>query len=149
MRKTIKLSWYQIQKLARQLASQIRTRRFRPDCIIGITVSGLIPLVLLAGEFKTKDVAAISARPYSKRRQGKLKITALPKINLRGKKVLLVDEIADRGTTLRHISGIFKRKYGAGTVKTAALVVNKKNCVFIPDFHVLEVDQWIVFPWDA
>ena len=93
--KTINLSWQQVEDLAAKLANAVRSSGFKPDCLVGITVSGLFPLALVAKEFDTKDVAVVSARSYNERKQGKLKITALPKIELRGKRVLLVDEIAD------------------------------------------------------
>ena len=142
------LSWRQIEQLSEKLAKAVRRSGFKPQCLIGITVGGVFPLALLAKTLRTKDIATISARSYSERKQGKLRITALPKINLRGKRVLLVDEIADRGTTLKYISKLLMRQYKVRELKTAVLVVNKKNCETWPDFRVLEVDRWVVFPWD-
>src|SRR3989344_8055303 len=126
--RTTDLSWKQLERLVRKLANKIRAGSWKPQCLIGITVGGIIPLPLLADEFGTKNIATVSARSYSKKRQGKLKITALPKISLRGKRVLLVDEIADHGTTLKYISRILNREYKVKELKTATLVVNKKNC---------------------
>jgi len=146
--KTVNLSWRQIEVLTAKLTGKIQKAGFKPQYLVGITVSGLFPVGILAKEFDTKDVAVVSARSYSNRRQGKLKITALPNINLRGKRVLLVDEIADRGTTLRHVAKILVQKYKVKELKTATLVVNKKNCEYWPDFYVKEVDRWVVFPWD-
>ena len=143
-----KLSWKQIEKLTEKLANLVRVSRFRPQYLVGITVGGVFPLALLAKEFGTKNIVVVSARSYSKRRQGKLLVTALPKVDLRGKRVLLVDEIADRGTTLKYISRIFVQQYKVRELKTAVLVVNKKNCKSWPDFYVLKVDRWVVFPWD-
>ena len=134
--RTTDLSWKQLERLVRKLASKIRESGWKPQCLIGITVGGIIPLALLADEFGTKNIATVSARSYSKKRQGKLRITSL------------VDEIADRGTTLKRISGIFMRRYKVRELRTAALVVNKKKCKHWPDYHVLETDKWIVFPWD-
>lgn len=144
----IDLSWEDVESLTRQLADAIRASGYKPEYLIGITVSGLFPLGLLAKEFDTKDVAVVSARSYDDRTQGKLEITALPKVDLRGKDVLLVDEIADRGTTLKHISEVITRDYGVRELKTATLVINKENCEHRPDFYVREVDTWVVFPWD-
>ena len=146
--RTVNLSWRQVEQLSKKLAKNVRASGFKPQYLVGITVSGLFPVALVAKAFDTKDVAIVSARSYSERRQGKLKVTALPNIRLRGKRVLLVDEIADRGTTLKHISKILKNRYKVGEVRTAVLVVNKKNCETSPDFYMLEVDRWVVFPWD-
>src|SRR3989344_4110842 len=102
--RTTDLSWKQLERLVRKFANKIFPGSWKPQCLIGITVGGIIPLALLADEFGTKNIATVSARSYSKKRQGKLRITSLPEIDLRGKRVLLVDEIADRGTTLKRIS---------------------------------------------
>ncbi|RJQ34317.1 hypothetical protein C4556_02845 [Candidatus Parcubacteria bacterium] len=147
--RTVNLSWRQVEELSRKLVKNVRASGFKPQYLVGITVSGLFPVALVAKVFDTKDVAIVSARSYSKRRQGKLKVTALPKVDLRGKRVLLVDEIADRGTTLKHISKILKTHYKVGQLKTAVLVVNKKNCETWPDYYMLTVDKWVVFPWDS
>jgi len=144
-----KLSWREVHALSKTLARKVRRSAFAPNCLIGITVGGLVPLALVADALKTKDVVTISARSYQKKRQGKLHVTALPKIDLRGKRVLLVDEIADRGTTLKYLAALIKNKYKAKEVRTATLVVNTKNCTFMPDFFVLETRIWIVFPWDT
>lgn len=148
MAETVDVSWEDIEQLTKELANRIRAGGFVPGHLVGITVSGLFPLGLLAKEFDTKDVVVVSARSYTDREQGKLEVTALPKIDLEGQKVLLVDEIADRGTTLKHISEMLIREYKVKELKTATLVVNKKNCEFWPDFYVMEVDRWVVFPWD-
>ena len=146
--KTTSLSWGRIERMSAELARLVRKSGFKPQQLVGITVSGVFPVALVAKEFNTKDVSMVSARSYSKRRKGKLRITALPNINLRGKRVLLVDEIADRGTTLKHISKILIQKYKVKELKTATLVVNKKNCEYWPDYYVLKVEKWVVFPWD-
>lgn len=147
--RTKKLSWAEVHKYSKSLARAVQKSGFRPDCLVGITVGGLVPLALVADALKTKDVATISARSYDKKRQGKLLVTALPKIDLRGKRVLLIDEIADRGTTLRHLSTLLKRRFKTKEVKTAVLVVNTEHCEFKPDFYVLGTHVWIVFPWDT
>lgn len=144
----IHLSWEDVEGLVQELAEKLRASGFEPECLIGITVGGIIPLALLADKLGTKDVATVSARSYTAGEQGKLQVTALPEIDLRGKRVLLVDEIADRGTTLAYISELFREKYGVGELKAAVLVVNKKNCEHWPDYHAREVDRWVVFPWD-
>lgn len=148
MSDAVELSWGDIERLSEELAERIRADGYRPEVLIGITVSGLFPVGLLAKAFDTKDVVVVSARSYNDREQGKLEVTALPNVDLQGKDVLLVDEIADRGTTLEHIKGIFVREYGVHALKTAVLVVNKKNCQHWPDFYVMEVEKWVIFPWD-
>lgn len=142
------LSWKEVDGLAKTLANKITASGFTPECLIGITVGGLVPLALLAKKINIRNTITISAESYEDTKQKKLSITYLPKINLRNKKVLLVDDIADTGNTLREISHILTKRYKARELKTAVFVVNKDHCTFKPDFSVLKEVRWVVFPWE-
>ena len=63
-----------------------------------------------------------------------------------GQSVLVVDEIADSGRSLRLVTQHL-RKQGAKEVRTAALYV-KSCCDFIPDFFEVETNCWVIFPWE-
>lgn len=147
----IHISWRRVEKLAAQLARKIKASGFKPDYVVGIAMGGLIPLALVAENLKVQNVATISARSYDEKtnKRGKLVISHVPRLQARGKKILLVDEIADTGATFVAVSKILKSKCGAKHIKTAAIVVNTTRCRFLPDFSVLEVDRWVVFPWEA
>ena len=142
------LSWQQIEELTKKLSNKIKESGFKPDYLIGITIGGLIPLAILAEELDIKNVITISASSYEGKERGKLTVTHLPAIDLSNQKVLLVDEIAETGETLKQISDILVSKYRPGELKKATLGVNRKKCKFLPDFYVVEDDGWIVFPWE-
>lgn len=142
------LSWDEIEQLAAELAGKIRTSGFQADCLLGIAVGGLVPLTLLAKELDTKNVVTISARSYdSLTEQSSVRITALPDIDLRGKNILLVDEITDHGTTMQRVLDLVREKYGPKELQTATLVC-KKHSTHRPDFYALETEKWVVFPWE-
>jgi len=70
-------------------------------------------------------------------------------IDLRDKKILLVDEIVETGITLRKIVEMIKRKYNVSELKTATMGVNKDKCLFYPDYYVFfEQGEWVKFPWE-
>ena len=140
------ISWGEIEEATERLGTSISSSGFEPEFLIGITLGGLIPLTLLAKQLKIKDVLTIHAHSYEKTEKKDLLIKYPPNADLRGKRVLLVDEIADTGETLRAISKILTEEYGA-ILKTAVLV-RKKTCSFTPDFSVIETDAWVVFPWE-
>lgn len=96
----------------------------------------------------SKNIATISARSYAKDKQGSLEIFNLPDINLKGKKVLVVDETADTGATLHAVAELFRKQYEVAELRTAVLVINSAHCKKLPDFHILTVDRWVVFPWE-
>ncbi len=143
------LYWEDIEKATKELADKIRISGFRPEYIIGITAGGLVPLGLLVKQLKIEKILTISAKSYDNKKRKELDVIYLPQIDLSNKKVLLIDEIADTGTTLKEISDIIIKKYKAKELKTATIVVNKSRCKFWPDFSaIIEEKEWIVFPWE-
>jgi len=143
-----KLTWRDIEKSVDVLAGKIEKDGFKADCIIGIAAGGIIPLGLLVKKMKIDRVLTVSTKSYEKKQQKELVISYLPEVDLKGLKVLLVDEIADTGTTLSGVSQALIEKCGVGELKTAVLVMNQKNCGILPDFFALSDDKWIVFPWE-
>jgi hypoxanthine phosphoribosyltransferase len=129
------------------MAAKIEASGFRPDCLIGITTGGLVPLVLLAKKLGVRDIMTVTAISYDGTAQGKLVVSNIPSADLRSKHVLLVDEIADSGRTLREVSHVLHDR--CGELRSAVLTVRRDRCTTFPDFSVLDVDRWVVFPWDA
>ncbi len=140
------LSWEEIESATEMLAQSVISTDFKPEILFGITLGGLIPLTLLAKKLKIKDVLSIYAHSYDKDTKKDLEIKYPPNADLRGKRVLLVDEIADSGDTLRAVSKILSEEYGA--VLKTAVIVRKNACTFPTDFSVILTDDWIVFPWE-
>ena len=145
----LKLSWEDIENTTDKLADKIKAANFKPDYIIGITTGGLIPLYFMAKKLDDIDnILTVSATSYDKDKKEDLKVLYLPEINLEGKKILLVDEIAETGDTLRKISELIKDRYRVSELKTATLGVNTDKCNFYPDFYIIEEKGWVVFPWE-
>lgn len=142
------LSWDDVENLSKKLAENIRTSSFVPDMLIGIAIGGLVPLTLLARDTGVRNVTTITARSYEGTSQKQLIITHIPNVDLSGKRVLLVDEIADSGVTQKTLAELLVRDYGVAEVKTATLVINSAHCTLRPDFWVKETDAWIHFPWE-
>lgn len=144
-----KYSWEQIENVFDELAGKIKASRFEPDYIVGITNGGLIPLYYIAKKLKGfEHVLTVSGDSYEKDQKKEFRILYMPEIDLQGKKILLVDEIADTGETLKEISDAMMAKYKIGELKIATLAVNTERCQFYPDFHVIEEKVWVVFPWE-
>ncbi|MBI2064987.1 MAG: hypothetical protein HYT62_02980 [Candidatus Yanofskybacteria bacterium] len=144
-----KLSWEDVGKIIDELANKIKASDFKPDYIIGITTGGLIPLYFLAKKLDIDSILTVSASSYEKDEQKELKINYLPEVDLGDKNLLLVDEIAETGTSLKGVCNAMIDKYQPRELKTATLAVNKDRCKFYPDFYILaEQGKWIVFPWE-
>jgi|SRR3989338_3286813 len=144
-----KFSWNDIEEITDEMARVIRATGFVPDYVVGIAFGGLIPLYFLAKKLNIECALTVSASSYEKDKQKGLYITYLPEIDLRGKKILLVDEIVESGDTLKTICDIMLTQYRIGELKTAVLAVNTNKCRWHPDFHAIAVDgEWVVFPWE-
>jgi hypothetical protein len=67
-------------------------------------------------------------------------------VDLAGLKVLIADDIADTGLTLRHV-----QEFCADTVADArvAVVYAKQRSVVRPDYAWKSTEAWIDFPWSA
>jgi hypoxanthine phosphoribosyltransferase len=68
-------------------------------------------------------------------------------MNVAGKKVLVVDEVADTGKSLKLVKEhIIER--GAKEVKIAT-VYYKPWSIVKPDYYEKKSSRWIVFPWET
>jgi hypoxanthine phosphoribosyltransferase len=140
------LSWDDLTAAADGLAGRVVASDFAPEFLVGITTGGLIPLTFMAKRLGVHDVLTIYAKSYDGQEQKGLEIKYRPAVDLKNRRVLLVDEIADSGATLRAVSKIFAEEYGAD-LKTLTFV-RKNTCTFEPDFWAIPTDEWVVFPWD-
>ncbi len=147
----VNLSWEEVEKMANDLAEKIKGSGFKPDYLVGITTGGLVPLGLLAKRLDFEGILTVSTASYDdEHNQKELKITYLPEVDLKGEKILLIDEIADSGTTLQKLREVFMDRYQAGELKMATLAVNKAKSVIVPDFYaVAGTGEWIHFPWEV
>jgi hypoxanthine phosphoribosyltransferase len=68
----------------------------------------------------------------------------MPK-ELKGRRVLVVDDVASSGDTLE-LALALARKVGAREVRTCTLLARPDG--FHPDFSARETDEFWVFPWD-
>jgi len=136
------MGWAAFGEVARVFAGRI-SLKFRPGVVVGIAKGGIFVGGAIA--------AALGAEFYpvriEKRRRDVAPLTEaaseLP--DLAGKKVLVVDDVAQTGATLARARAL-ARKAGAKDVRTAVLVARPRGAR--PDFAALETDELILFGWD-
>jgi hypoxanthine phosphoribosyltransferase len=139
------LSWDVFGELCRALAFRV-ARDYSPEVVIGIARAGAIPGAVIASilrlDFYSMKISRREGDEVVRERPAVL--SAAPP-EARGRKVLLVDEIASSGDTLR-LGLAAVRDMGPEEVRTATSFVRPRG--FKPDFFALETDQIVVFPWD-
>jgi hypothetical protein len=78
--------------------------------------------------------------------KGEPTLTQPVSMKIAGKKVLVVDEVADTGKSLKLVKEHIIEK-GATEVKIAT-VYYKPWSIVKPDYYEKETSKWIVFPWE-
>ena len=127
---------------ARQLAARI-AERWRPDVVVGIAKGGVFVGGALSATLGTEFVPVrVERRSRDVEPVGSAG-AELP--DLKGKRVLVVDDVANSGNTLEKGRAL-ARKRGARDVRTAVLVVRPGG--FSPDWHAVETDALVLFGWD-
>ena len=134
--------------LVLNLADIIEKSEFRPDMIVGISRGGWIPARILADLLNIPKLANITVEFYvgiAKTRK-KPTITQSVSLPVKEKKILIVDDLADTGESLKLVSSYLKDQ-GASEVKLATIFY-KPWSVIIPHYFPQETSQWVVFPWE-
>ncbi len=141
-------TWDQIYSLLLNQAERIRRNGFNPDGIVGISRGGWVPARVLSDLLNNSNLANVRAEFYVgvAETQKEPVLTQPVSMDVTGKKVLIVDEVADTGKSLRlvrdHIIG-----ERANEAKTATLYY-KPWSIVTPDYYEKETNRWIVFPWE-
>jgi len=65
---------------------------------------------------------------------------------VRGKRVLVVDDVSDTGHSLKVVANHLRRKQ-ASELKVCTIYM-KPQSIFRPDFHARTTRKWIIFPWE-
>ena len=144
--KLLYLEWTDIEELAEELASQ--TIEFKPDVLVGISRGGLVPVRLLSDYLNNPQVAIFRIEFYKGigKTNDKPEITHPLTIDVKNKKVLIVDDVSDSGASLI-VAKEYIEKLGAKEIRIATLHYKPRSS-FKPDYYVGETDAWIVYPWE-
>jgi hypoxanthine phosphoribosyltransferase len=143
------ISWSRVNQLARRLAQLIRRDGFQSDIVVAIARGGYVPARLLCDLLDIYDLTSIRVMHYTagSQKREKARLYMPLAVDVRGKKVLLVDDVTDSGDTLQlalqHI-----RECGAAEIRVAVLQ-HKQVSSIIPDFYAHKVVRWrwLIYPW--
>ena len=141
-------SWDQIYELLLNLACTVRRTGFKSEIIVGVSRGGWPPARVMSDLLENPRVANVAAEFYIgvAETKGKPVITQPVSVSVKGKKVLVVDDVADTGESLRLVRSHLEEQ-GATEVKTATIYY-KPWSVIIPDYYEKETRSWIIFPWE-
>lgn len=141
-------TWDQIYNMLLNLAEKIRRDNFHPDVIVGISRGGWPPARVMSDLLENPELANVRVEFYSGISETKSEpvITQPVSASVRGKKVLIMDDVADTGKSLRLVKD-YMEKQGARSIKIATIYY-KPWSVIVPDYYEKETKSWVVFPWE-
>jgi len=140
--------WNQIYEMLLNLAEKIRKNNFKPDIIVGVSRGGWPPARVMSDLLNNPNLANVRTEFYLgvAETKGEPTLTQPVSMKVAGKKVLVVDEVADTGKSLKLVKEHIIEK-GATEVKIAT-VYYKPWSIVKPDYYERETSNWIVFPWE-
>lgn len=142
------LSWSDVEKKVDILAEKVVGDGYAVDTIIGVLRGGVIVANLLSDVLDVREVYVVGCRSYKGTEAGELKVYHdLVLGGLEGRNVLLVDDIADTGSTLDAAVEKLIKPRNPKKIKTATLF-RKPWSKYCPTYCVDTTNGWVVFPWE-
>lgn len=142
------MSYEDFGRATRELAQQICDSGFEPDIVLSIARGGFFLGAGLGYALNVKNAFMMSVEFYTgvdERLEMPVVLPPVPsKVDLSGAVVLIADDVADSGHTLKMVMD-----FCGETVREARSVVlyEKPQTVIIPDYSWMKTDRWIDFPW--
>lgn len=153
------LTWANIEADCKELAEKLFDKKF--DTIVGIANGGMIPATILAKLLKVDRLFSANIKSYQedKPRDGAhntndiVKTLSFPSYTdlKESRSILFVDDLADTGLTLKHVSEKYYIHTNPNHNKWVfATLYYKPKTEFKPEYTIKEFhnDEWIVFPWE-
>jgi hypoxanthine phosphoribosyltransferase len=139
------------------ITKQIEEDDFEADYLIGIARGGCVPGVYLSHSLR-KPIMMIQWNTRDDNPFGNDYPTWLPRDLLSDKKVIIIDDIVDGGTTLMELFTSWQgtvggKKIPLQNIRIAAMYYNIAQDIKVDYYHRTinrdADDRWIVFHWEA
>ena len=140
----VRISWTQLENDCFILAEKLQGIKF--DKIVAISRGGLVWARVLSDLLQI-PISHMTIESYKNLRQEKeTMISEAPVHALDDKIILLIDEIADSGKTLKRALSYFQN-FPIKKIYVLTPYIKSKTKV-VPDFYVHKLDSWIIFPYE-
>jgi len=144
------LTWSGFGDASRALASLVAASGYQPGIILGIARGGLIPAATMAYALGVKNVFMMSVEFYTgvdERLDFPVMLPPLLNaVDIAGARVLVVDDVADTGGTLKLVMDFCAEH--VGEVRCAVLY-EKPRSVVKCEYVWRRTDCWVNFPWSS
>ncbi len=154
------LTWELFGTASRELTTQIVESGWIPDLIVAIARGGLIPAGAISYAMEVKACGTMNVEFYTGVGETLEEPVLLPPLMdvsaMDGKRVLVVDDVADSGKTLKMVMDLIDEHGlsldGETQVKVdarCAVIYKKPVSIIEPDYVWRRTDKWINFPWST
>jgi uncharacterized protein len=144
------LTWVEFGRSCRELASRIHADGYRPDLILAIARGGLFPAGGLGYALAVKNLHVINVEFYTgvdERLPMPVVLPPVPQlVDLSGARVLIADDVADTGATLRLVKD-FCAQHVAEV--RCAVIYEKPRSTVKCEYVWRRTELWIDFPWSV
>jgi hypoxanthine phosphoribosyltransferase len=144
------LTWEGFGTAVRELAQLVADSSFRPEILVAVARGGLIPGGGLSYALGVKLTDAINVEFYTDVEETLpdpvLLAPHLDTDSIRGRRILVVDDVADSGRTLALVLDLLQQH---GAEARSAVIYGKPRSIVAPDYVWRQTERWIVFPWSA
>ncbi len=150
-RRARRVSFAEVVRLSRAAVRKMRADGFKPDVLVGVGRGGWTPSVVVSNLLRNPRLYSVKCEYYDERDNpiAKPRISQTVGLRVRGKRVLIVDEVADSGGSLRAIARHFR---SLRCREFRFLVLHWKACArFEPDYWGARAaaGDWLKYPWDV
>lgn len=144
------VTFKEVYNMTKRIAETVKTSKYQPTIIIGLARGGWVPARLMCDFLGLTDLISLKCEHWLQtgRKKDEATIKYPFKINLKAKKILLVDDIADTGKSL--ITSIeYLKQLNPLDLKTATMQ-HIPQSKFKPDYFAEEVKDWTwyIYPWN-
>lgn len=139
------VSWAQLHSLSYRLAERIQEHTTEYDAILAIARGGM-PIASIMIDVIHLPVASITISTYQLMSQQREPVILFGTDNLNGKRLLIVDDIADSGDTL--IAATAYAKHQGAIVTDTATLFYKTHSKVVPTYYAETTADWVIFPFE-
>jgi hypoxanthine phosphoribosyltransferase len=144
-------NWEYIYGLCREVSNQVKADDFEPEVVVALARGGWFAGRCLCDFLGLDDLTSLKMEHYvgAAEKTGEPTVRyPMPEGSVEGKDVLVIDDIADTGGSIRRANEYVGDR-DPGGVRTATLQLLETS-EFEPDYvgERLEEWSWIVYPWN-
>jgi hypoxanthine phosphoribosyltransferase len=147
----IDVSWDDLDDLVTQLAERLAAAPV-PDVVLAISRGGLVPAGMLGYRLGWRDMllAAVVVYDDDQGFRGEAEFLQFPADDqLRGKRVLVIDEVWDSGTTIAAVSERIRAAGGEPVTAVLHYKPARSKVDLVPDHYIVETNDWVLYPFKA